>query len=114
MPSKSEMGMEENQNAWMWGPGATHPMVSNSHSQNTLNCALVSGFLPEEQTRQLPWIWTVFFSKSKVWKTPLPGTLSSLKHPLTNYSYCALTSKAFFQRNKPDLDKDQYPKTLYC
>ena len=66
-----------------WGPGATAPVGVR---------------------RQSPWSWRLF-SKSTVWKPPFPGTLSCFKQPLTKYS--VLRWKAFFQRNKPGLDKHQ-------
>ena len=64
---------------------------------------------------QKTWKWgseaESFFSKSKVWKTPFPGTLSCFKQLLTKYSL--LFFKSFFQRNKPGPDKGLYTKTLY-
>ena len=82
---KSEMEMEKSQKAWKWGPGLAMPY--------------------RESGGKAPCTWRLFLNL----KTLFPGTFSCFKQPLTKYSL--LCCKAFFQRNKPGLDKGQYPKT---
>ena len=85
-------------------------LVSNSHSQNTLYCALRLSSWGTNQA--MPQVGVRLYLTVRYEKTPLPGTLTCFKQPpLTKHFF--LCTKVFFQRNKLGLDKGQYPKALH-